>query len=222
MTTRSCDQDHAELSAWIDGDLEPGAQERVTGHLEGCAACRQVVDDLRALQRAAAALGDHDTRGAEGAAGWQGIVARLPQPAHAQERPSGRRGLLVAAAAVVLLTIAAVGWFTTREGAVDGTERRARLELARLRTQQERTIAALLAVVRRDRQRWAPELQQTYHKNLALVDAAINECRRALERKPRSLPLRASLMAAYGRKVDLLQLFAEQNDQHDQHEEERP
>lgn len=215
MTMHSCDQDHAELSAWIDGDLPSAAQKRITAHLGRCAGCQQVVDDLQALKRAAASLGDLEV---QGEAGWQQIAARLPQQG-SQERPSSRRWLLVAAAAVVLLTVAAVGLLSTREGTVDQTERRARRELARLRTQQERTVAALQAVVRRDRQRWAPELRQTYAKNLTLVDAAINECRRALERKPGSLPLKASLMAAYGRKVDLLQLFA---DQGDQGKEERP
>jgi anti-sigma factor RsiW len=39
---------HAELSAYIDGALAPGAQAAVRGHLDACALCRAHVAQLRA------------------------------------------------------------------------------------------------------------------------------------------------------------------------------
>jgi hypothetical protein len=39
-----------ELSAYLDGRLAPGVRERVGGHVDGCAICRQALDGLRAVQ----------------------------------------------------------------------------------------------------------------------------------------------------------------------------
>lgn len=42
-----CEDLHAELSAWIDGELSVGGRARISAHLQTCAACR---DYVRALQ----------------------------------------------------------------------------------------------------------------------------------------------------------------------------
>jgi len=39
-----------ELSAYLDGRLGAGSRERVGGHVDGCAICRQALDGLRAVQ----------------------------------------------------------------------------------------------------------------------------------------------------------------------------
>jgi predicted anti-sigma-YlaC factor YlaD len=49
MSTETCERDAARLSAYLDGEaLDPAAVER---HLASCAACRQELDELRAVQR---------------------------------------------------------------------------------------------------------------------------------------------------------------------------
>ena len=37
-----------DLSAYIDGQLDPRRQEAEEGHLAGCASCRQELEELRA------------------------------------------------------------------------------------------------------------------------------------------------------------------------------
>jgi anti-sigma factor RsiW len=39
-----------ELSAYLDGRLDAGSRDRVGGHVDGCAICRQALDGLRAVQ----------------------------------------------------------------------------------------------------------------------------------------------------------------------------
>ena len=49
-----------ELSAYVDGQLSPDARARVEQHIESCAACRETVDELRALRSALQALPRED------------------------------------------------------------------------------------------------------------------------------------------------------------------
>lgn len=49
---------HAELSAYIDGALEPAAQAAVQGHVAACAVCRAHVAELRATVALVHALPD--------------------------------------------------------------------------------------------------------------------------------------------------------------------
>ena len=48
MTKPSC-VDDPRLSAWIDDELDDAESASVEGHLEGCPACRELADGLRAL-----------------------------------------------------------------------------------------------------------------------------------------------------------------------------
>lgn len=41
-----------ELSAYLDGELEDAARARFEAHIEDCAACREVLEELRAVRRA--------------------------------------------------------------------------------------------------------------------------------------------------------------------------
>ena len=49
-----------QLSAYLDGELAPDAHAAVEAHLAGCAACREVLQDLRALVQAAPAYAGSD------------------------------------------------------------------------------------------------------------------------------------------------------------------
>ena len=49
-----------ELSAYVDGQLSPDARGRLEQHIESCAACRETVDELRALRSALQALPRED------------------------------------------------------------------------------------------------------------------------------------------------------------------
>jgi hypothetical protein len=206
VSTSACryKENEALLSAWIDGDLELTEAEDLERHLELCQRCRGVVDDLRALKAAATSLADEPVP--SDGDGWQQVRGRLRPTATREGR--FRRWLALAAAAVVLVSVGAIVTGVRTADQTTSAEAQARLELTRLQRQQQRAVAALQVVVDQRRGGWDADLKQIFHKNLALVDRAIAECRRALNRRPTDLALRASLMAAYQRKVEFLELFA--------------
>jgi anti-sigma factor RsiW len=82
-----------QLSALIDGELDPSDRERVLIHISRCAACQQEVAALRALKQRMNALG-----AAAAGAAFAGLTGRLmeqlsqlgpSQPDPDQRRPGG-------------------------------------------------------------------------------------------------------------------------------------
>ena len=198
----SCQGIIDELSAWLDGALPGDAAAAVERHLAHCPRCRAVAEDLRAIVAVAPALGgDAMTTAADG---WP----RLERELRVQRRSGFRRWFprLLAAAALLVATLGAV--FALRGRSDDSAEARARFELMRLREQQERTLGALQAVVQRQRSEWDASLQRTFALNAALVDSALEDCRRALNTRPADLALRERMTEAYQRKVEFLTLFS--------------
>ena len=86
------------LSAHLDGELPPEAEDRVDEHLEGCGACRAELDDLAAARRTLRSLPP-----VPAPAGLVGGIVRARQRA-------SRRGValaLVAASLAVVVGLAA-------------------------------------------------------------------------------------------------------------------
>lgn len=208
--SRSCNYIYRDnetmLSAWIDGDLEPDQAKELGSHLEQCESCRAAVADLEALRNAAADLADEPVAGD----GWQQVRNQLPALSAGRRRLP--RWTALAAAALVLVIVGVMVAGQLGQDPASPAESLARVELDRLQRQQQRTIAALQAVVEQRRGDWDAGLEQTFSSNLALVDRAIEECRRALKQQPTDLALRTSLMAAFQRKVDFLELFSSKED----------
>ncbi len=196
---------HEQLSAWVDGDLHENEVQVLQKHLDQCEACRQIVEDLRALKSTAATLADSPIQGD----GWCAVKMSLHQPRRFWSLPLNRRNwarwtIALAASLVAVLCIMMI--MQKRE---EPLIERARVELALMEGQQQRTIAALEAVVKKHRPSWDAKLKKTFVNNLAIVDAAIAECRAALKEHPQNLEVRTSLMAAYHRKVEFLKLFTQ-------------
>jgi len=104
MSTRSCTHVRADLSAYLDGDLDSSAADATSAHLAGCAACRSEL----ALQRLAlgALRGLPDLPPPAGI--LSGVRARLhPEPWY-RRLPAGRRwlfGVPVGALATLLVVV---------------------------------------------------------------------------------------------------------------------
>jgi len=77
----------AELSDYLDGDLDAAARAAVDAHLTTCAECRAVVTDLSALRRAATAWRDADADAAQDL--WPAVAARLNGPREVAPGASG-------------------------------------------------------------------------------------------------------------------------------------
>ena len=66
--------DSPDIELYFYNELDAGARARVDAHLRGCAACRQRLDDLRAIRRALASSPVVD---APPAGDWSGFMRRL-------------------------------------------------------------------------------------------------------------------------------------------------
>src|SRR5687768_14654945 len=52
----SCSNYSEAIAEFVDGSLDPAAQRDLERHVEGCAACRALVADLKSIQAAAFTL----------------------------------------------------------------------------------------------------------------------------------------------------------------------
>jgi hypothetical protein len=86
----SCEQTRAELTAYLEGELDADQGSAVRGHLRGCADCRQAATDEAALRDGLRALPPVDPP----ASLWAGVQARLAAAEIADaQRPAWRRAL---------------------------------------------------------------------------------------------------------------------------------
>jgi hypothetical protein len=85
-----CDRVRAQLTAYLEGELEDDRGTVVRGHLRTCAACRQVAEDEAALRDGLRALPTVDPP----ASLWAGVQAQLAAEEVAEaRRPAWRRAL---------------------------------------------------------------------------------------------------------------------------------
>ncbi len=229
-----------------DGELDDATRRSLEQHLERCAACRRVLDELRAVVRAAGALGPLEPPRDL----WPGISERLaPRPAAltpASARPGAaavptplparpgtaarhRRArritlavpqLVAAALVLVSLSAAAAWWAAGGAGASAGAAGGFGLSgggagaqavgpaalppAAAIPDDLARDLQALEGVLEAGREVLDPATVMILERNLATVERAIEESRRALELDPASDFLESHLTRAYERKLEYL------------------
>lgn len=84
----TCDRIRAQLTPYLDGELEGDRGTLVRGHLRGCEACRQVAADEAALRDGLRAMPSLDPPSTM----WAGVQARLAASEDAESRrPAWRR-----------------------------------------------------------------------------------------------------------------------------------
>jgi len=216
-----CEDVQAQLSLMVDGQQpERAAQSLVRSHLETCANCRGVLQDLERLRRAAASLGpmtppDHV---------WLEVAGQMrlsPAPAPADTEPrrespsrTARAQWIGLAAALVLVTLgyyaiqrASGGQAGTGASNVEsaGTVEAVAEELSLATEHYEKAVTELEALAKSDSSVLDPTIAATLKQNIQTIDVAIAESRTALSKNPGSEPARASLFEALRRKVGVLQ-----------------
>lgn len=205
------------LSEYVDGELTASEVTAVEEHLKGCAACRDIVHDLRAVARRAASLPEdvpaHDLWPAIGRAigaetpvlvlrprrAWLGTLPRLAAAAVLVAVLSGgsvwlamRRSTSVTPVAVAPAPAAFVG--------------PARLTPASMRAERtyDAAVADLRAVLDSGRGRLDSTTVRVLERNLAIVDSAVADARRAVAADPNSVYLNTYLARTMRQKLDLL------------------
>ncbi len=213
-----CRRARKSISEYVDGSLGDRKKAALERHLSACPACREVLEDFRAIAGASPALAGPEP----GAAVWPRIRARLEAPGAAPSPAGvpvpGRRAFgwgtpalkLVGVAAVVLILAASGVFFGLRLGKKGVPERIADPEkytLARLDRAErdcQQAIVSLSAAFAARKGTMAPQVADIFDRSLAVVDDTIRTCRQAVRREPDDLQARNYLLAAYMDKVSVL------------------
>jgi hypothetical protein len=225
--------DFAEaISALADGTLDPADRPRIEAHIEVCADCRRLLDDLRALRREATALPGEPLP----ASLWPRVAARLrDQGVRGADTAMGRGRTAywhwAAVAALLLIAVGAgllVTWSrrppapaattagqshedpgvrTTSAGNAGSpaSVQGIEMELRMAEEHYEKAISGLEQVANSDQNALDPQVASTVKRNLEVIDQAISESRTALKAEPQNQPARESLFEALRRKIVLLQ-----------------
>jgi anti-sigma factor RsiW len=209
------------LSEYLDGTLPLIERVQVRRHLAECRACTAVLAELRAVVARASDLDEsppsHDL--------WAGVVAGIegrsaPQPLSGDDvarvarriRPRVDLPRLVAAS-IVLLAVAGGGIWITRsdlvnESPVGGAGQVAATSVGQpAPIEDERTgavVAELEQALADNRALLDPSTIAVIESNLAILDAALGEARRALAEDPTSTYLNRHLADTMRRKLQLL------------------
>jgi hypothetical protein len=221
------------LSEYLDNDLTPGERAAADVHLRDCAACRATLDELRAVTARAHALADrapvNDLWPGIAAAIGSDITPLAPRR---QRPPAARRFSFsmpqLAAAAVLLMAVSGAAVWTLRNGsrAPEGSVATAPVrapatrgtlpggsavrptEFTTVRPTAEQSYDAAVAdleqVLKEGRGRLDDRTLQIVQKNLATIDSAVTQARRAVEQDPANAYLNSYLAHTMRRKIDLL------------------
>jgi len=207
------------LSEYIDEDLTAADRQSVEAHLTECEPCRATVAELRRVVARAANLKDsapvNDL--------WPGIDSRLHASSTTSRVSPFRRAISarlsftipqVAAAGLTLMVLSGGLVWMARSG-----DPRADVQPVRAQVQEEEpavtpanfadkhydaAIAELERTLDEGRKSLDPETVRVLEQNLAAIDRAIDQSRRALESDPSNVYLNTHLADARQRKLVLL------------------
>jgi len=211
-----CDDIRSMLSELVDGVLDERSDAEARAHLETCAECRGLLQDLTRIRETAGSLGplqppDHL---------WMEIAGQLrsnqrsASDSEAARYMTPARQWLGLAAALVVITVGAYavsrlatpGTPDAMGNAADaGSVETVKQELDLAMEHYENAISELETLANGSDSGLEPEVAETLRQNILVIDAAIAESRTALTEDPASQPARASLLEALSRKVSVLQ-----------------
>lgn len=204
-----CAEVQDRLDEYVDSGLTEADLQEIELHLHGCAECRGRERELRALLAEAAAL-PREVPPPRNL--WPGIAGRIAARAVVPLLPRRSRwsgaGALAAAAALV-----AVGAVVVRTPVparrMPGSPGYTPVSyestsLGDAEREYVRATSELMAVVDARRSSLSPETAAVVDENLKIIDGALGELRRALQKDPGNPDLAHMLRATHQRKVDVL------------------
>lgn len=210
----------------VDGRLDGAQQRDVERHVESCARCGAMVEDLRSIRAAAFMLDRHEPAA--------GTWTRLQAAIAAEPLPKGRvlplapgsgRGSWAVwmGAAAVLLLATAIGVLpllnrTSSPAAHDdagavtdqpATVESVSAEFEAAEKHYQKAIDDLQTIANQDTGELDPQVAAVLQKNLTVIDQAITESRAALKSQPANASAQSGLFDALRTKVALLQQTVE-------------
>jgi predicted anti-sigma-YlaC factor YlaD len=219
------DQWTDRLSEYVDGELPEGERVTLEAHLQACDECSAIVTDLRRVVRRARLLQEQ----APSRDLWPAIASRIRAFTETVDLASRRREALrwsfslpqLAAAGIALITVSGgtvwmlrspAGPAAARPAASVSTPAGARATNVSTRPTSSETYAAAVAdlerVLAEGRGRLDTTTVRIIEQNLAAIDQAIAEARRALDADSANLYLNTHLDETMRRKLELLRQAA--------------
>jgi hypothetical protein len=213
-----CRKAHEYISRSIDGELSGRQAARLEHHLASCGECRALLEDLRTIAGDAAKLDAPEPSGRV----WKGIRAGLAaadlkpsregldparRPLFGLSLPTRRYAGVAALAVVLVVSGVVIGTRLGRQGTPAGSDRGEKYTLAKLDEAEghyQAAIKSLSEAFASEKGALVPQVAELFDRNLSVIDATIQACRRAVLEEPDDLQARSYLLSAYTEKVTLL------------------
>lgn len=195
-----CQELRALLDAYVRGHVAPAEAAALEDHLTSCPACTALLEQLESLPDGVSAL----SRSVEPEADlWPGIRSRL-----APRRGMGTArvtlpGWLLAAAAVLLIAVSS-GVTAMLMRPLRPSAPLPVAAISPLEAQYASAASELSAELGRAHTRLAPATLAIIERNLAVIDSALAESRRALAGDPGNTALTRLVIAVWQQKMDFL------------------
>lgn len=209
------DQWMHRLSEYLDGDLTPVERSELEEHLAACETCRRVLDELRIVMAHAAVLPDREPE----ADLWPAVrdaISRgrvVPIQSGRARRFSFSLAQVTAAAATLALVSATAIWLAVgkRTVVVGQSSDTARVHSVSFdpRGRADSAITELERILAEEHGRLDSSTVRILAQNLALIDRAIDQARKALESDPGNAYLNDHLARTMRKKIDVLRRAAD-------------
>jgi anti-sigma factor RsiW len=232
----NCDKCQDLISDFLDGSISHQDKTTLSSHLEECLHCTGVRDDLQSIVGFCRTQQGQYAAPPNERALWLRIRnmieagASADAPAPAATRQSFLQNwtarswelsfpqLAAMAAAIVLIVSlsTAVGLRRWQSGAVDARFQSGQNSLTVSATdvhkrvsQQQQLISYWNQRVEYNKARWNPQMRETFDRNLAVIDQAVNDSFDSLSKDPQDEVSLEMLNTALNEKLSLLKEFAE-------------
>ena len=216
-----CGKAYEYISRTVDGELDPRRAARLERHLAECGDCRALLADLRKIVDGAAGLAAPEPSEKVWRNVRTGLEAGTLRPsaegARLDRRPlfgSSLPAWRYAGAAVLAVVLVVSGLVVGRRWgrqdvrvAAADPEAGEAYTLAKLDEAEryyQQAITSLSQAFAAGKGTLDPRVIELFDRNLSVIDATIQACREAVLAEPDDLEARNYLLAAYTKKVTLL------------------
>jgi Putative zinc-finger len=228
----NCEQCHELVSDLVDGVLSQKDQLSLNDHLEQCLSCADVRHDLEAIvgfcrtnrgeydappnerglwlrirntiETENAALGGAAHSGAAEAEGfWQRLFKNSWQVSLPQLTAS------VAAIVVIVALTTAVTMRQSTKAPLSPAIATGNFDLDQRYAHQQQAIRFWNARIETNRARWSPQMRDTFDRNMGVIEQAVNDSLKELNKNPHDEVSEDMLNAALNDKIALLKDFSE-------------
>jgi Putative zinc-finger len=212
------DQWTDRLSEYLDGELSPKERAELEAHLGSCSRCLEVVSELSGVIARAAVLPDREPETDL----WSGVRAGMDakQVVNLESRRKVRRfsfslPQLVAAAAALVLVSGGSAWLATPQGTstVASTPAPSQVRTQPVvwdrRGRSDEAVGELERVLETERGKLDSTTIRVLTQNLALIDRAIDQARKALDADPNNAYLNDHLARTMRKKIEVLRRAAD-------------